>query len=648
MRKESCLVILWAILFCIPVHAIVYTPSDDTYIDEYTPNQGDINGTKEYLLLRNMNLSGWELDTLVMFDLSSIPIAATVESARLHFYYYLYSDSDPTGNPIKAHRITSAWSESTTSWNTRPVYDPTETDTVSMPASYGWMQWDVTGDVQDFIDGTETNYGWQIMNATASGNSMIRFYPKEYADSDYHPYLELKFKTIYVDAAAAGANDGSSWTDAYTAVYGALDKPATSGDRIWVARGTYKPDTSGLGDPRQATFQLIDGVAIYGGFAGGETDLNQRDWKSNVTVLSGDIGVSQDASDNCYNVVTNIGTGPYTVLNGFTVTGGNADSSPLYYTGGGMYSSNSTMAVANCIFTLNSAISHGGGLFNSNGDITVNNCTFIQNSSDGNGGGVCNVSVCEPEFVDCIFNGNYANGSGGGMGNRNGGSPTLVNCLFSGNYANYRGGGISNYGNDEDDCCATLINCTIVANSAYDRGGGLYTGNDIGNCHPTATNCIFWANTDSSGIPERAQVWDTGDIVTYSTIQDDCPHDSYIPFGGLANNNFDDDPMFVRYPDDNSDGWTVGYDDYGDLRLNAGSPSINVGNGAAIPAGITTDLDGNTRFFDAVDQGAYERSGPYCGDTSYRYPIGDMDYDCRVTLTDFALLSANWMVDNNP
>ena len=63
---------------------------------------------------------------------------------------------------------------------------------------------------------------------------------------------------------------------------------------------------------------------------------------------------------------------------------------------------------------------------------------------------------------------------------------------------------------------------------------------------------------------------------------------------------------------------------------------------------LSTDLDGDTRFFDAVDQGAYERSGPYCGDSSYRYPIGDLDYDCRVTLIDFALLSANWMVDNNP
>lgn len=114
----------------------------------------------------------------------------------------------------------------------------------------------------------------------------------------------------YVKYDAAGSNNGTSWSDAFTDLQSALEASA-KGDSIWVALGNYKPykDKTGTvpsGDDRTMTFQLVDSVFLYGGFAGTETNFDDRDWEANETILSGDIGTIDDISDNCYNVVRGI------------------------------------------------------------------------------------------------------------------------------------------------------------------------------------------------------------------------------------------------------------------------------------------------------------------------------------------------------
>src|SRR5688572_24053464 len=104
---------------------------------------------------------------------------------------------------------------------------------------------------------------------------------------------------IHVKWNASGANNGTSWADAYTDLQTAL-AAASSGDEILVAAGTYKPTS---GTDRTFSFTLKNGVAIYGGFAGTETVRTQRDFAINVTILSGDIGVVGDNNDNSYHVV---------------------------------------------------------------------------------------------------------------------------------------------------------------------------------------------------------------------------------------------------------------------------------------------------------------------------------------------------------
>lgn len=101
--------------------------------------------------------------------------------------------------------------------------------------------------------------------------------------------------TWFVNATAQGQNSGGSWDDAFLDLQDALDV-AQAGDEIWVASGTYKPDR-GTGD-RTISFVMVPGVPLYGGFAGWESSLNERDWRANPTVLSGDLN-GDDGPRNC-------------------------------------------------------------------------------------------------------------------------------------------------------------------------------------------------------------------------------------------------------------------------------------------------------------------------------------------------------------
>jgi hypothetical protein len=157
----------------------------------------------------------------------------------------------------------------------------------------------------------------------------------------------------YVKAFGFTSGTCDSWANACDLQY-ALGV-AVSGDEIWVASGTYYPTTY---TDRNATFVLIDGVSIIGGFFGTdgtEGDINQRDPNpgTNATILSGDIGIPGDTSDNSYHVVTGGGTGSSAELDGFTIMAGNAN-----------------------LLVVNGTDQYGGGIFNEGGSPTLSNLIF--------------------------------------------------------------------------------------------------------------------------------------------------------------------------------------------------------------------------------------------------------------------------------
>jgi len=503
---------------------------------------------------------------------------------------------------------------------------------------------------------------------------------------------------LYAAPVAQGSGNCSSWANACT-LQTALAN-AVSGDEIWVKAGVHKPTTNS--SDRNATFTLRNGVALYGGFAGTETQRAQRNWQTNVTVLSGDID-NNDITDsngvvtntdnirgaNSKSVVTGSGTNSTAALDGFVITAGQAD-----YSGGGMYNYNGSPTLSNLTFSGNIAgISStyggsGGGMYNSQGNPTLIGVTFTSNTArgagsyGGSGGGMYN-SQGNPMLIGVTFTSNTARGgstsgggsayggSGGGMYNYQG-SPTLVNVTFSGNRAEGgsasgggfafggKGGGMYNSLNDYQGG-PTLTNVTFADNRAwggnqgggqgggmYNRGGnptltnavfyknliGLFDGNGIYNyesspiltnvtlvrsvslsslgsiihndfaSNPTLVNVIAWVEGTQSGEKTVSNSNNASPRIAYSNIEG-CGGSggAWNSACGIdAGNNIEANPLFVDAAN-------------GNLRLQSGSPAINSGDDNAIPAGVTTDRDGNPRFSGlTVDMGAYE----FQSTTAYR------------------------------
>ncbi|MFC1793585.1 right-handed parallel beta-helix repeat-containing protein, partial [Planctomycetota bacterium] len=365
---------------------------------------------------------------------------------------------------------------------------------------------------------TEDSYGW------AEEFGM-------YGDPTLTLAIPPTLYIIYVDDNATGKNDGTSWTNAYNYLQDALAL-AFSGDEIRVAKGLYKPD-EGYGiipADRTATFQLKTGVTIKGGYAGLDAynlsgtpvDPNTRYPEKFETILSGDIGIPNINSENSYHVVTGgRRISRISVLDGFTITAGNADGNSPDDQGAGMYiNQESFPTLTNCIFIENSA-NHGAGIHNGrDSGPTLTNCKFMDNSAN-RGAAMYNGAYSEPILKLCTFGGNSAT-EGGAIYNYFS-TPRLTNCIFSANTANW-GGGIFN-GNSS----LTITNCTFSRNLAKGSGGGIsnYWDSNI-----TLTNCILWGD-----IPDEIQVADGTVNVNYCDVQGE------YSFTGTGNINID--PLFA-------------------------------------------------------------------------------------------------------
>jgi hypothetical protein len=375
----------------------------------------------------------------------------------------------------------------------------------------------------------------------------------------------------YVKAGASGP--GTGWPTASADVQ-AMINASSAGDEVWVAGGNYQRSAG-------VPFIMKEGVKLFGGFAGTETALIQRDLSLTVnkSTLQGN-GSYVVYNDN--NALTNAA-----LLDGFTVTGGYAGF------GAGILNLRSSPTIANCIISGNVATNMGGGIFNQTGAPRIINCT-ISNNSAPYGSGICNDDA-NAIITNCTITGNgtTATSRGGGIHNRNTADPIITNCSITGNSAT-QGGAIYNTASSPK-----FTNCTISANTATD-GGAMYNASSS---PPRLRNCILYGN--NSGIVN---------------VQSSTPDIQFCLVQGLmgtATNNIagSSDPLFVGP-------LLPGLSTGGDYRLQPCSPVINKGNNNYFAVGqsidlsaITTDLDGLPRMHNSVkvDMGAYEFTGSNTG-----------------------------------
>jgi len=294
--------------------------------------------------------------------------------------------------------------------------------------------------------------------------------------------------------------------------------------------------------------------------------------------------------------------------------------------GGALYCHDGECVLTNCIISENSAgpASWGGGaVLCEGGYLTVSKCSFQRNVAYGahspgyDRGGAVFCAGAAGSIANCTFSENSA--AVGGAVYFYYSAVSLINCKLSGNTAAVDGGGLACYGSD-----AAITNCTISANLAANEGGAVacYAAS------PTITNCTITANEANNGGAVYC-LFSGNPMITNCILWGDTPQEIYVPGGdpvvvGYSDvqggwpgaGNVNADPLFVDPdgPDNDPNTW-----EDNDYRLGAGSPCIDAGDNSAVPASVTTDLDGNPRFVDdpetvdtgsgtppIVDMGAYE------------------------------------------
>lgn len=460
-------------------------------------------------------------------------------------------------------------------------------------------------------------------------NGSIQFFNNDGDEGTYNflvtsEVIEMGSPQLYVDASAPAEGDGQSWETAFNSIQEAMAEAIVLNqdnslyndiDAIWIAEGTYTPTHSRQGvavladadltNDRTATFAMLDGIALVGGFAGNETTVAERIYNSDgtwkyETILSGDLGLLENSLDNAYTVIYS-GIDVNTKIDGLTITNGSTQGSTStnneFNYGAGIYLYAGELTVANCHITENIA-TNGAGIY-SMGYLTVINSIISDNTASGEGGGIC---------INDVYLG----------------ATEIVNSLIVNNTANIAGAIHRSYGN------LKITSSTIAGNSATATFGGIFDSVRNAGDETILNNNIIAGNfSPFAGVNDVAtfseNVTGSNNLIGDATLLTSWTNGVNGNLLGTTESPLD--PKFVNPA-------------AGNYRLSVTSPAINAGNNTLAigpdDETIFMAIDGISRVvYDTVDMGAYE----------FRL-TGDANLDGMVDGSDVTILAGNWQATN--
>ncbi len=384
------------------------------------------------------------------------------------------------------------------------------------------------------------------------------------------------FTAVYVDHTATGANNGTSWVDAFTDLQSAL---ALGGNHhIFIAQGTYKPTT---GTQRGISFELANRVRLYGGYPNGG---GTRNVVSNTTILSGDIDNVEGYAGNSYHVVK-VTDANEVIIDGLTIRDGGANDPSSFgrARGGGLYLKNTTITLNDVVVKWNRAI-YGGGLFATlSPEVIIQNSTFNKNKADYGAAlyhsNETSMYVYRTKIMD---------------------NTAWVRCAIEINNSLYTKIENSLIANNES------LNANAIAFIATNRDQSC----DITNATILGETLNKYLITVQIGFNDQMDLNINNSIVAHQ----DLSFDKNIKAFNNGVLNFNHSNCYFQGSTVIGNGTSTFFSDIeGDLLLNADysvnacSPVVNVGNNflaAATEGGM--DVEGNDRFFGTVDIGAFE------------------------------------------
>jgi len=305
-----------------------YTGTTDTYLDSTL--SGTNYGASGTLQIITPLLLGSTQQSLISFDLSSIPAGSIVTSASVTF---TASSAIAVLPSVDMYKMLSSWSESTSTWSNLGSGVSTDNSEASSTADASWgallglngtatfSSASMASTVQSWINNPASNNGWLL----TAGITSVQFYSSEAATIAYRPQLSITYTAptppsmdldVNNSSGAIGSNYTTSFTEGGAAVNVAdIDAIVTAGSN------SISPNLSGmtitisnlLDGAAESLAATTSGTSITASYNAGVLTLSGSDTAANYQTVLRTVTYNNtsNAPNTTSRVINVVATDPY-------------------------------------------------------------------------------------------------------------------------------------------------------------------------------------------------------------------------------------------------------------------------------------------------------------------------------------------------